>query len=112
MPGFGGVVGQNDDFTRARDHIDVHLAVDESLSNLNRRMTRPHEFVDSFDGFSAVGEGGHGLRAKHPVDRIDADDVGGGQYGRMDLSVWLRRRDKGEVIDSGHLCRDRSHQKS
>ena len=66
----GAAIGQHQDFARAGDHVDAHLAEHAPLGAGHIGIARPGDLVDCCDGGCAVGQRPHRLRAaygEHPV---------------------------------------------
>ena len=62
--GIGGLVGDDQHFGRAGDHVDADGAEDLALGGGDIGVARPDDLVDRRDGLGAVGE-----RARSPARR-------------------------------------------
>ncbi len=58
-----GFVRQNHDLARARDAVDIDLAVDESLGQRDEEVARPNDLVDTLNSLNAIGQRRDPLRA-------------------------------------------------
>ena len=108
----GGVVvpiGDDQDFRRARDHIDSDPAEDAPLGGGDIGVARPDDLVDSLDRSGSISERRHRLRAADPVNLVDPDQPGGGENQRVQDTV-RRRHGHDQPLDPCHLGRDRVHQ--
>ena len=85
-----GAVGENDDFARAGDHVDVAHSENLALGLGHVQVARTHDLVHLRDAFGPVGEGGHGLGAADPVDFVESEHGGRGQYRRVHGSLRVR----------------------
>ncbi len=108
--GSGGVVGDHDHFAGAGERIDVDGAVGLLLGEGDEQVSGADDFVDGGDTVAAVGEGGDGLGAAHPVDLVDAQFV----TSREQVVVVGAERggwgDDGDFFDPRDLGGDDGHQ--
>ena len=68
------VVGEDQNFRRAGDHVDADLAEDAALGGCDKGVAGTDDLGDRSDGPGAIGERGDRLRAADAVDLVDAGE--------------------------------------
>ena len=92
MGGVAFAVGNDQDFTGARNHVDGHQPENLLLGLRNIRVAGADDFVHLGDAFGTVGQGSDGLGAAHLEDLIHPRDLRRRQDGRVHFAVLSRRR--------------------
>ena len=80
--GIAGVVGDDQHFGRAGDHVDADLAEHQALGGRDIGVAGADDLGDRRDRLGAVGERGHRLRAADAIDLVDAGELGRRQHQR------------------------------
>ncbi len=105
----GAGVGNDENLRGAGDHVDPDATEYLALGLGDVGVAGADDLVDRGDGGRAVGQRRDRLRPAHPIDLVDAGDVGGRQDERIDVAI-RRRRHHRHAPAAGHLGRDRVHQ--
>ena len=88
------------------DPLGTHLA----LGRGHVHVARAHDDVGGWDGLGAVGHGGDGLGAAHPVHGVDPRQGGGREDPVGEAAVGAGRRAQDDLTHSRHPRRGRRHQ--
>ena len=107
--GVGGVVGDDQHFGWAGDHVDADGAEDLALGSGDIGVAGADDLGDRRDGGGAVGQRADRLGAADAVDLGDAGDLRGGQHRVVDLAA-RRGDDHGDAGDAGDVRRHGVHQ--
>ena len=78
MARVGALVGDDADLARARDHIDIYLAVDEFFSRRDVYVARARDDVGFFDRLRAVGHRRYRRRTADLIRFLYTADMHGG----------------------------------
>jgi hypothetical protein len=105
-------VGQDGDFTRARDHVDADLSDQQALGRGHEDVARSGDDVDLGDSLRAVGQGRNGPGGTAHKDVRKPQDGGGGQDVGVQGSVLARRADHADGPHSCDLGRDGVHEQA
>ena len=105
----GRVVGNDEDFARTGDAVDVDRAENEAFCARNVHVARAHDLVDARNGGCAIRERRDGLGAAGVHDRAHAGEVRGG-VDRVVRGVPGQRRGEQDFTDAGDLGGDRAHE--
>ena len=102
----GRVIGQDENFARARDGVDADVAEDLPLGFGDKTISRTDDLVDGLDRFRSVRQRRDRLSSTHLVDLRNAADF---RRGEDDIGDRGRRRD-GDVRDAGRPGGGAGHQ--
>ena len=105
------IVGNNTDFTRARNHVDVNLTEYLAFCSGYVNIARAYDFIDLWNAFSTICKGRHALSAAYLVYRINASKLGSTQYSRID-AVLLGRCNHDDFFNACNFSWQRSHDNS
>ena len=103
-------VGQDQNLTGARDHVDGHHAEDLLLGLGNVGVAGSHDLVHLGDTFGAVGQGGHRLGSAHFENVGDTGDLRRRQNGGVDFSIRAGGRDHDDLLTARDFRGDGVHQ--
>ena len=107
--GIAGLVGEDQHFGRAGDHVDADRAEHQALGRRHIGVAGTDDLGDRRDRLGAVGERRHRLRAADAIDLVDAGELGRRQHQRRELAV-RRRHHHDEARHAGDLGRHGVHQ--
>ena len=107
--GIAGVVGDDQHFGRAGDHVDADLAEHQPLGRGDIGVAGADDLRHRRDRRGAVGERRHRLRAADAVDLGDAAEMRRRQHQRIELAVG-RRHHHHHAADARDFRRHRVHQ--
>ena len=110
MDGIALAVGNHQNFTGARDHVNGHLAKDLLLCLRHESVARSHDLVHLWDGLRAISQGSYGLGAAHFENSVHTGNAGRRQNGGVDFSVFSRRGHHDDLGTARDFCRDGVHQ--
>ncbi|ENN87541.1 hypothetical protein RHSP_44317 [Rhizobium freirei PRF 81] len=103
------LVGDDEHFRRAGDHVDADGAEHLAFGRGHIGIAGTGDLGDRLDRFGAIGKRRNRLRAADAVDFFDAGHAGGRKDGWIDRAV-LGRHDDDDAIDPGDLGRHGIHQ--
>ena len=103
-------IGNNHDFARPGQHIDVTVSINGFFRQRNKQIARPHDLVDTGNRFRAECQRSNRLRPADPEDAVHPGQGCGSQHQRIDRTIFRRRDHHDDLPDSGNYCRDSGHQ--
>ena len=105
----GGVVGEDQHFGRAGDHVDADLAKHVALGRRHIGVAGADDLVDRGNRLRPVGQCRDRLGTADAIDLIDTGERGGGEHQRVELAV-RRRHHHHQAAHTGHLGGHGVHQ--
>ncbi len=107
--GMAALVGEDQDFRGARDHVDADPAEDQALGGRHIGIAGADDLGDRRDALRAVGERRHRLCPADAVDFVDAGELRRRQHQGRELAV-RRRHHHHQPRNARHLGGDGIHQ--
>ena len=110
--GVGSPIRHNENFTRARDHINGNRAKDLLFGLRHKGIAGANDLIHTRHALGAVGERGNGLRTTDLEDAVDACNLRGRKNDGVDLAVSAGRCDHYDLAASRNFGWDRVHEHS
>ena len=110
MDGVTLAVGNDQNFTGPRDHVDGHPAEDLLLGLRHEGVARAYDFIHPGNAFRAVGQGGNGLGAAYLKNPIHPGNRSRRQNGGVHLPVPAGGRNHHQLGTAGNFRGDGVHQ--
>lgn len=108
--GFGGLIGEDDNFTRTGDAVDIDRAEDLTFGEGDEQVAGADDFIDRRESFDAIGHRGDRLGTPDAVHLLNAQLVASGQQVGVVAAEFGRWCDNDDFRDTGDLRGDGGHQ--
>ena len=102
-------IGQHQNFTRARNHVDAHRTEHAALGSSYISVARAGDFVNGWNGLRAIGQGGYGLRTTNGECATEACNISCSQYQCVFFAMW-RWHHHDDVLHTRYMRRNGIHQ--